>query len=46
MAQARRASGQCVFMLLGEVVEQGSTVDMFLRPTHKNTEMYVEGRYG
>jgi phosphate transport system ATP-binding protein len=46
MAQARRASHQCVFMLLGEVVEQASTVDMFLRPTQRETELYVEGRYG
>ena len=46
MAQARRASDHCVFMLLGEVVEQRSTVDMFLRPSQKATEMYVEGRYG
>jgi phosphate transport system ATP-binding protein len=46
MAQARRASHQCAFMLLGRVVEQASTVDMFLRPTQKDTELYVEGRYG
>jgi phosphate transport system ATP-binding protein len=46
MAQARRVSGQCVFMLLGQVVEQGPTVDMFLRPTQRETELYVEGRYG
>ena len=46
MAQARRASDQCVFMLLGKLVEQGSTVDMFLRPTERETELYVEGRYG
>jgi phosphate transport system ATP-binding protein len=46
MAQARRASDHCVFMLLGEVVEQAPTVDLFLRPRQKQTEMYVEGRYG
>jgi phosphate transport system ATP-binding protein len=46
MAQARRASDHCVFMLLGQVVEQGPTVDMFLRPARKQTEMYIEGRYG
>jgi ABC-type phosphate transport system ATPase subunit len=33
-------------MLLGTIVEQESTVDMFLRPKQKDTEMYVEGRYG
>ena len=46
MAQARRTSDECVFMLLGEVVEQGPTLDIFLKPTKKETEMYVEGRYG
>jgi phosphate transport system ATP-binding protein len=46
MAQARRTSDECIFMLLGEVVEQGPTVEMFLRPKRKETELYVEGRYG
>ena len=46
MAQARRTSARCIFMLLGEVVEQGPTLDIFLRPTKKETELYVEGRYG
>jgi phosphate transport system ATP-binding protein len=46
MAQARRTSDECIFMLLGEVVEQGPTLDIFLKPTKKETEMYVEGRYG
>ena len=46
MAQARRTSGDCIFMLLGEVVEQGRTVDIFLKPARKETELYVEGRYG
>ena len=45
MAQARRASDECVFMLLGEVIERGLTVDMFLRPKRPETEAYVEGRY-
>ena len=46
MAQARRASDECTFMLLGEVVEQGPTLDIFLRPKKKATELYIEGRYG
>jgi phosphate transport system ATP-binding protein len=46
MAQARRTSDECIFMLLGEVVEQGPTADLFLKPRQKETEMYVEGRYG
>jgi phosphate transport system ATP-binding protein len=46
MAQARRISDECIFMLLGEVVEHGRTADVFLRPQRKETELYVEGRYG
>jgi phosphate transport system ATP-binding protein len=46
MAQARRTSDECMFMLLGRLVEHGPTLDVFLRPKHKETEMYVEGRYG
>ena len=46
MAQARRTSDECVFMLLGEVVEQGPTLEIFLRPKNKQTERYIEGRYG
>ena len=45
MAQARRISDECVFMLLGEVIEQGRTLDIFLNPKKKQTELYVEGRY-
>ncbi len=46
MAQARRVSDECIFMLLGEVVEQGLTPELFLRPQRRETELYVEGRYG
>jgi len=46
MAQARRVSDECIFMLLGEVMEHGRTPDVFLRPRRKETELYVEGRYG
>jgi phosphate transport system ATP-binding protein len=46
MGQARRASDECAFMLLGRVIEQGPTLDVFLRPKEKETELYVEGRYG
>jgi phosphate transport system ATP-binding protein len=46
MAQARRVSDECIFMLLGELIEHGKTVDLFLRPRRRETEMYVEGRYG
>jgi phosphate transport system ATP-binding protein len=46
MAQARRTSDECIFMLLGELMEHGPTAEMFLRPKRTETEMYVEGRYG
>ena len=46
MAQARRASEECVFMLLGKVVEHSRTEEMFVTPTHQETADYIEGRYG
>ena len=46
MAQARRVSDECVFMLLGEVLEHALTTDIFLNPARKETEAYVEGRFG
>ena len=46
MAQARRASDECIFMLLGEMVEHRRTEDLFLTPTHPKTAEYIEGRYG
>ena len=46
MAQARRASDECVFMLLGEVMEHARTEDLFLKPQHARTAEYIEGRYG
>jgi phosphate transport system ATP-binding protein len=46
MAQARRASDECIFMLLGEVVEHARTADLFLNPRNTTTAEYIEGRYG
>jgi phosphate transport system ATP-binding protein len=45
MAQARRASDECLFMLLGEVVEHRRTEDLFLTPRDTRTAEYIEGRY-
>jgi phosphate transport system ATP-binding protein len=45
MAQARRASDECIFMLLGEVVEHSPTTDLFLSPGDPRTAEYIEGRY-
>jgi phosphate transport system ATP-binding protein len=46
MSQARRASDECIFMLLGELIEHTKTEDLFINPTHPKTADYIEGRYG
>lgn len=46
MAQARRASDECIFMLLGEMIEHSRTEDLFITPKHTRTAEYIEGRYG
>ena len=46
MAQARRASEECIFMLMGKVIEHTATEAMFVTPEHKETADYIEGRYG
>jgi len=46
MAQARRASEECVFMLLGKVIEHTRTDQMFVTPKARETADYIEGRYG
>ena len=46
MAQARRVGDECIFMLLGKVVEHGLTEQMFVTPTQQETADYIEGRYG
>jgi len=46
MAQARRASEECIFMLMGKVVEHNETGEMFVTPRYRETADYIEGRYG
>jgi phosphate transport system ATP-binding protein len=46
MAQARRASDECIFMLLGELVEHNRTENLFLNPKNPKTAEYIDGRYG
>ncbi len=46
MAQARRASEECIFMLMGKVVEHTETGQMFVPPRRRETADYIEGRYG
>jgi phosphate transport system ATP-binding protein len=46
MAQARRVSDECFFMLMGSVVEHARTEELFLTPKDSRTADYIEGRYG
>ena len=46
MAQARRASEECIYMLLGKVVEHAPTEQMFVTPKNQETADYLEGKYG
>jgi phosphate transport system ATP-binding protein len=46
MAQARRASEECIFMLLGKMIEHGQTGEIFVTPENQETADYIEGRYG
>lgn len=46
MAQAQRVSEECVFMLLGEVVEHGATSTVFTGSSDERTRSYTAGRYG
>ena len=46
MAQARRASEECIFMLMGKVVEHSATDELFLAPEKQETADYIEGRFG
>ena len=46
MQQAARISDNTVFFLLGEVVEQNKTEELFSLPKDKRTEDYITGRFG
>ncbi|MDR0222994.1 MAG: phosphate ABC transporter ATP-binding protein PstB [Oscillospiraceae bacterium] len=46
MQQATRISDKTAFFLLGEVVEYGSTEEVFTKPQNKKTENYITGRFG
>jgi phosphate transport system ATP-binding protein len=46
MAQARRATDECIFMLLGEIIEHNKTTEVFFNPQKSQTEDYIQGRYG
>jgi phosphate transport system ATP-binding protein len=44
--QAARCSDRTAFFLMGELVEQGATSDLFTNPRDKRTEDYITGRFG
>jgi phosphate transport system ATP-binding protein len=46
MQQATRVSDYTGFMLLGELLEFGTTEEVFTSPTHEKTEEYITGRFG
>ena len=46
MQQAARISDKTAFFLLGELVEYGSTEQIFSMPKEKRTEDYITGRFG
>jgi len=46
MQQAARVSDYTAFMYMGELVEIGTTSELFTNPTKKQTEDYITGRYG
>ncbi len=46
MQQAARCSDYTAYMYLGDLVEFGLTQDVFFKPTRKETEDYITGRFG
>ncbi len=46
MQQAARVSDYTAFMYMGDLIEFGSTNQLFTNPASKQTEDYITGRYG
>lgn len=46
MQQAARVSDSTAFFLLGDMIEMGSTAQIFRLPIDKRTEDYITGRFG
>lgn len=44
--QAGRISDRVAFMLMGDLIEQGITLDVFSSPKDKRTNDYLTGRFG
>ncbi len=46
MQQAARCSDYTAYMYLGDLIEFGSTEQIFFKPTRTETEDYITGRFG
>jgi phosphate transport system ATP-binding protein len=46
MQQAARVSDSTAYMYLGELVEMDRTEQLFIKPSRKETEDYITGRFG
>lgn len=46
MQQAARVGDYCAFLYMGELIEYDTAEIMFQRPTKKQTEDYITGRFG
>ena len=46
MQQASRVADYTVFFHMGNLIEYGTTQNIFLNPKHKKTEDYITGRFG
>lgn len=46
MQQAARVSDRTAFFYMGKLIEEGATDRMFTRPSLKQTEDYITGRFG
>jgi phosphate transport system ATP-binding protein len=44
--QAARVADRTVFLLLGELVEEGPTSELFTNPKDPRTESFISGRFG
>jgi phosphate transport system ATP-binding protein len=44
--QAARIADRAAFMLDGEIVEEGPSRQLFVKPTNQRTEDYITGRFG
>jgi len=44
--QAARVAGRSIFLLSGELIEQGPTSELFTNPRDLRTESFISGRFG